>query len=125
MVSVGTWLVIDAVLDNVIATEIQSGEAGETVVRAQSLRERGARLAVDHPLRGQGPAGWPPRDAGFPLQLSDEEVAFVRTQVDGAVTVTNDLLSMELLHPQVREEQEQSLAGLKGARDELARLTAP
>lgn len=115
---------MDAVLDNLISSGLQSGDADEEVVaRAQSLRNRGWELEAVHPLRGQGPAGWPPRNATISIELDEADLAFIRAQVHAAVAITTRILSSEQLHTQVRAEQERSLAGLESARAELARVT--
>ena len=123
MVSVGTWLVIDAVLDNLISNELQSRDGDEEVIaRAQSLRNRGWNLEAVHPLRGQGPAGWPPRDAPFNIELDEANLTFIRAEVDSAVVSTTRILASEELPTQIRAEQELSLALLEGARSELAQV---
>ncbi|MEZ3159831.1 hypothetical protein AB1K54_04700 [Microbacterium sp. BWT-B31] len=120
MVSVRTWLVVDAVLDNVISTQLQSGGGDDVVRRAQALRERGWDLAAVHPLRGQGPVGWPPLDAVFGIELDDADLAFVGDRVDAAAVVTGQILASDRLPPTVRAEQEQSLTDLERARTELS-----
>jgi hypothetical protein len=110
--------------DNLISNEVWSGDGDEEVIaRAQSLRSRGWELEALHPLRGQGPAGWPPRDATFSIELDEADLAFIRAQVDAAVASTTRLLSSEQLHTHVRADQELSLTFLEGARAELAGVT--
>ena len=119
--SVATWLTVDAVLDNFIATETQLVDGSEAAENARHLRERGWAQQALHPLRGQGPVGWPPLDATLGVELSEAELAFVCTHVDDAIGITALLLAGHL-HPQVRVEQEQSMAGLESVRADLQRL---
>lgn len=121
MVTVGTWLVVDAVLDNAATVAMQSGLDDDPVVaRASSLRQRGWDANAAHDRSGQGPTGWPPNDDELAIGLSDDEHAFLLAQVADATAVTQSILAAHDLHPQVRAEQESSLTGLAAARAELA-----
>ena len=136
MVTVGVWLTLDAVLDNVISDQIQSGDADLHVVeRSTDLRQRGWALNKTHPLRGQGPVGWPPLEAPFPIALDGAELTFLLGAVEADIRVTEDLLAREVMRDawgpavdlspassQVRNEQEASLAGLELARVEVIQL---
>lgn len=121
VVTVQTWLVVDAVLDNVISVEIRSTGESE-IERAQSLRKRGWELSAAHPLRGHGPVGWPPTDATLGIELEASDLAFVRTQVDAAIDTAARILASERIAPQSRAEQERSIAGLERACAELVQL---
>lgn len=136
MMTVGVWLTLDAVLDNVISDQIQSGDADLHVVeRSTDLRQRGWALNKTHPLRGQGPVGWPPLEAPFPIVLDGAELTFLLGAVEADIRVTEDLLAREVMRDawgpavdsssgrsQVRNEQEASLAGLELARVEVIQL---
>jgi hypothetical protein len=120
MVSVGVWLVIDAVLDNAIASELDSGGDADAIGHAQSLRARGWALNATHPLRGGGPVGWPPIDATFAIRLDDSDLAFVLNHIRAAIGVTERIISSKQTHPQVRAEQRRNLIDLENAQAELS-----
>ena len=136
MVTVGVWLTLDAVLDNVISDQIQSGDADLHVVeRSTDLRQRGWALNKTHPLRGQGPVGWPPLEAPFPIALDGAELTFLLGAVEADIGVAEYLLAQEMMRDawgpavdsssersQVQREQEASLAGLELARVEVIQL---
>ena len=136
MVTVGVWLTLDAVLDNVISDQIQSGDADLHVVeRSTDLRQRGWALNKTHPLRGQGPVGWPPLEAPFPIVLDGAELTFLLGAVEADIGVAEYLLAQEMMRDawgpavdsssersQVQREQEASLAGLELARVEVIQL---
>ena len=111
MISVRTWLVVDAVLDNVAAVAVQSGEDDAVVRRVNALRERGWDASAAHPLRGRGPVGWPPLDATLDVEMDGTDLPFLRDQVDAAVVVAAGLVALD------------DLAALRDAKTELTRLT--
>ena len=136
MMTVGVWLTLDAVLDNVISDQIQSGDADLHVVeRSTDLRQRGWALNKTHPLRGQGPVGWPPLEAPFPIALDGAELTFLLGAVEADIRVTEDLLAREVMRDawgpavdsssgrsQVQREQEASAVVLKRAREVLVQM---
>lgn len=93
--TVGVWLVVDGVLDNEVHRLIHDGhdlDASE-VVRAQGLRARGWELCRAHPRRGEGPVGWPPRDAAFDLELDVETLRYLVERCAWALSVSERLVA--------------------------------
>jgi hypothetical protein len=122
MISVDTWLVVDAVLDNAISDTIQSGEPYEEniVDHAQQLRQRGWNASAAHPLRGRGPVGWPPRNATLDLTLDKADLSFIHAHLNDSIRLTHIILDSERMPEAVRAEQLKSLAGLEAAAKALA-----
>ncbi|MFL2001938.1 hypothetical protein [Microbacterium sp. A1-JK] len=111
MISVRTWLVVDAVLDNVAAVALQSDGDDDVIARANALRKRGWDAAAAHPQRGRGPVGWPPSDTALEIELHDADLQFVSDRVDAAVVVATHLVSAD------------DLTTLRDARAELRDIT--
>lgn len=116
-VGVAHWLTIDAVLDNVHAIENVGGDQA-VAAEAFRLRQLGWEANASHPDRGQGPVGWPPRDAYLELALTDGDLAFIRGCLDRSLVTTRFLVDSLSTDHRSRADQEESL------RLELAALDA-
>lgn len=118
--AVGAWLTIDATLDNVVSNLVRSGanlDAPE-VARARGLRERGWAVNREHPERGLGPVGWPPREARFDITLSKDDIGYIVDLLTHDLEATStDLAAGDA--PGVRPLQEESLALTREALDAL------
>ncbi|MET4098167.1 membrane-bound lytic murein transglycosylase B [Agrococcus sp. UYP10] len=119
-ISVGSWLIIDAALDNAIAVALQSDGDDAMVAHARALRERGWAAGEAHAQHDEGPVGWPPRSASLDIEATAADLDFLRAQVDAAIEVTEGLLDDDRLHPQARAEQERSRTLAERTREELA-----
>lgn len=118
--TVGTWLTIDAVLDNAISNLLDEGLSAHApdVVGVQSLRERGWAVRAAHPERGLGPGGWPPREVRFDVALSDDDLDRLTDLLRHATVTTRQLLESDL-PPTVRTLQEESLVHAQEAQEAL------
>jgi hypothetical protein len=121
--AVGAWLTIDATLDNVVSSLVQSGTDPDApeVARARTLRERGWAVNREHPERGLGPVGWPPREARFDITLSEDDIGYIVGLLTHGIEVTSTVLATEDAAG-VRLLQEESLALKREALDALAEL---
>jgi hypothetical protein len=116
-IGVAQWLTIDAVLDNVHAIENVDGDQA-VAAQALRLRQLGWDANASHPDRGQGPVGWPPREAHLELALTDGDIAFIRDCLDRSLVTTRFLVDSVSTDHRSRADQEESL------RLELAALDA-
>lgn len=123
--SVGVWLTIDSTLDNAVANLIGGGRALEDpeVTRARGLRERGWVVNRDHPERGLGPVGWPPRESRFDITLSDDDVRYLIGLIAQGMRITERVLTSAVT-PSIRQTQADSLALMEEAVDALGYLRA-
>jgi hypothetical protein len=74
------WQTIDGTLDNTVAVEIVGGDE-QVAARAGALREVGWGALREHPLAGQGHAGWPPDSADFTVSMPREDWDFIAVQL--------------------------------------------
>jgi hypothetical protein len=121
--AVGTWLTIDATLDNVVSNLVRSGADPDApeFARARELRERGWAVNREHPERGLGPVGWPPREARFDITLSEDDIGYIVGLLTHGLEVTSMVLATEDT-ASVRLLQEESLALKREALDALDAL---
>lgn len=89
---VGDWLRIDATLDNTGAIERVDGDP-ELAEAAGRVREAGWRASRSHERRGEGPVGWPPRDAVLEIRLRSGDWDVVRQEIARWRAVTVELLA--------------------------------
>lgn len=117
-VAVAQWLTIDAVLDNVHAVE---NVGGDQAVAAQAfrLRQLGWDANASHPERGQGPVGWPPRDAYLEVALTGGDLAFIRDCLERGLVTTRFLVDSLSTEDRSRADQEESLRLKLAALDAL------
>jgi len=103
-VSVSDWLVVDGVLDNVVAVASQDGE---DTSEARALREAGWAASREHPEVHLGTLGWPPSTASLELDISQENIDYVTSCLNAEIDVVRGLLaSRRLPEPQERVQQE-------------------
>lgn len=119
--TVAVWLTIDATMDNVARTAIDFND-DLLSASAQALRERGWAASNRHADAGEGSVGWPPRSARLEIELSADELAFIRQHLVEASTVSQRLLDSPQISPQVREEQERSLIVVRQALEAVSIL---
>lgn len=120
----GVWLTIDATLDNAISNLIDGGHGVDSaeVTRAQALRKRGWAVSRQHPQRGLGPVGWPPREAPFDVPLSDDDLGYLLGLLTHEAGVIRRILVSET-HASVMQQQEESLTLVQEALGALARIS--
>ncbi|MEV0570843.1 hypothetical protein [Dactylosporangium sp. NPDC050588] len=105
-------------LDNVHAVE---NVGGDQAVAAQAfrLRQLGWDANASHPERGQGPVGWPPRDAYLEVALTGGDLAFIRDCLERGLVTTRFLVDSLSTEDRSRADQEESLRLKLAALDAL------
>lgn len=105
--TVSVWLTIDGALDNAIWSLIDDGHGLDApeVTRAQALRERGWAVNRQHPERGLGPVGWPPREAWFDIALSESYIGYIVSLLTHDLGVTARILASGG-NPSIRQLEE-------------------
>lgn len=109
VLSVRQWQTIDAILDNLAATEQVDGDPS-AAQRAGRLREVGWDALHSHPQAGQGTAGWPPDDSPFDVALTADDWDFARLAVERSTAVIRILHADSEPDSRVRQVHAAALA---------------
>lgn len=115
MLTVRTWQIIDAVLENAAVVDRQCYGDTPLIRHVERLSARRSALLDAYPSQNLEQDGWPPENSLFDIALDASDVAFIATQLCDAIEITTQILAENDLHPEVRTEQEADEVALRAA----------